>query len=152
MAKATYLISNHALNRTIERLVLSQNIKLNKKQVARNLKKARNIIIDDLNETFAYSNSKDNIYLYLYTNLNKHGLCRKYVISADTNNIVTVIDDIDIDLEAKKYNIIFDMKDKYIERKDKYSISKYVYATINNYKYLFVIDCTDDAICSFKMI
>ena len=98
-------ISNHALKRAIEREVLSQNIKLNKKQVQKNKKKALNIINKDLNEYFASAISYDKRYMYKYTELSNNRTCKKLVLDLSTNNLVTLINNVNFDQEITKYNI-----------------------------------------------
>ena len=152
MTKKSYFISKHALNRIIERLVLSQNIKLNKKQVSKNVGRAKNIIINDINNHFAKVYSADGKYKYVYSSLNKESKCRKYVISLDNNVVVTVINNLNLNEEIKKYKLTFDMKPQNIIKTEKYSISDYVYLHINNNQFLFVVDSFDDAIYSLKLI
>ena len=99
------VVSNHALNRMIERNVLCQNIKLNKKQVKKNRKRAMKRINNVLNNYFAYAISNDKNYKYLYAELAPNGICKKYIVHLDTDNLVTVINRIDFNNEIKKFNI-----------------------------------------------
>jgi len=144
-----YNVSKHALNRTIERLILSRKIRLNKKQVSNNTKKAMKIIIDDINSGFAKSNSNDGKYKYIYSDLNKNNKCKKYVISLYDNNIITVINDINLSEEIKKYDINLKNKKNKITKKENKLIKNYIYTQINNNNFLFITD-VDNKICSLK--
>lgn len=99
-----YFLSNHAFSRLIERLLLSQNIKLNKRQKEHNKNKAINKIRKDLNNNFGCSYYKG--YKAIYTNLKNNNTCTKYIIS-DKNTIVTIINNINIYDEMNKYSICF---------------------------------------------
>lgn len=103
-----YLISKHALNRTIERLLLSQNIKLNKKQISKNKKKAINKITYDIENYFAKSYGE--LYKYIYSCLNDNGTCTKYVISKKDNKIVTVINKVRLKTEENNNVLIYSFR------------------------------------------
>ena len=97
-------ISEHAVIRMLERIVLSQNIKFTerkKKFYKNDIKKKMN---KDISEARFYTYSNDREYLYVYSPF-KNGLkCNKYVISTE-GTLVTSITDINITDEIKKYNV-----------------------------------------------
>ena len=97
-----YFLSNHALNRIIERLILSQNIKLNKKQKLKNKNKAVKKLRKDLDNNFGCSYFKG--YKAIYTDLKENNTCTKYIISTE-KTIVTVVNNINIYNEINQYNI-----------------------------------------------
>jgi len=151
MSYKKYIVSDHAINRIIERLVLSQNIKLNKKQLAKNYKKAQNIITNDINNSFAEAISKDYQYKYIYSDLKANNLCTKYIIS-DDSVVVTVIKDVNLEIEIKQNKIKIQNENIKILKSEKYLITKYMYTLINNNKFLFVVDLKNKHICSLKSI
>ena len=142
-------ISKHAINRAIERDVLSQNIKLNKKQIKRNTKKAYKKIDKGIRKYFAVAISNDELYEYKYSELSNNGLCKKYVTSLDTENLVTVINNVDFGKEIKKHSIQLRAKGENVVH---YILTDYVYKIYNETKYLFVINKKDRNICSFKCV
>lgn len=97
-----YFLSNHAFNRIIERLILSQNIKLNKKQKAKNKNKVINKIKKDLDNYFGCSYFKG--YKAIYTDLKDNNTCTKYIVSTE-RTIITVVNNINIYNEISQYNI-----------------------------------------------
>lgn len=126
-----YLISKHALNRTIERLLLSQNIKLNKKQVSKNKKKAINKITYDIENYFAKSNGV--LYKYIYSCIKEDGTCTKYVISKKNNKIVTVINNVRLETEENNNVLIYSFK-KIINEKNEYITfnNKIIFSVLND--------------------
>lgn len=143
MSCCGYCISEHALKRTIERFVLSQNIKLNKKQKNKNKGKALKTIQEDINNLFAVSYSRDHKFKYMYSKINKFGKCRKYVLFIVDKTIVTVIDNIDIEKEMKIKNIIFVNKTVNIADIDNQDDENIIDTNINNfssYMYLLIKD------------
>ncbi len=151
MSCGGYIASKHAISRTIERFIMSQNIKLNKKQKNRNLNKAKKIIVDDVTNKFAVSFSQNGRYKYLYTAL-KNNACRKYVISLDNKTIITVIDNIKLNDELAKTRLVIVKSGMKIIKIDNFSVSNYIYALVNNNKYLFVVDSWGEDIYSFRQL
>ena len=145
-----YIVSRHALNRTIERIILSQNIRLNKKQLEKNRKKAMRIIENDINTFFADSISGK--YKYLYSGIKKGNICRKYVINRETDIILTVIDDINLSEEVQKQRLTLKNNKINIIKQENNLISEYIYTEIENNEYLFVTDPKTYSIYSFKNI
>ena len=97
-----YKLSNHALNRMIERVVLSQNIKLTKRQKNHNKRIAIRKVKFDLENFFAQSFFKG--YKAVYSNLRRNNTCTKYIISKD-NIIVTILNNINIHDELSCYSL-----------------------------------------------
>ena len=97
-----YFLSNHALNRIIERLILSQNIKLNKKQKLKNKNKAVKKLRKDLDNNFGCSYFKG--YKAIYTDLKENNTCTKYIITTE-KTIETIVNNINIYNEINQYNI-----------------------------------------------
>ena len=151
MSCISYMISKHALNRVVERLVLSQNIKLNKKQITKNYKKAQNIITNDINTSFAEAVSKDGKHKYIYTALKGNNQCTKYIISNE-NIVITVINNINLEEEVKTNQLKIQNERIKILKSEKYSITKYIYTLINDNKILFVVDLKNKYIYSLKHI
>lgn len=147
MKSQSYIISKHALNRTIERLIKCQNIKLNKKQVNKNLKKATNLIREDIKNSFAISYGND--YIYCYSDL-KDEKCKKYVISKKDNVIVTVINNIPLFEELNKYVLVLIDKSLSVIKKESFFIIDCIYVLINNIRFIFLIDKHNNEINSFK--
>lgn len=156
---ARYQISKHALNRTIERLVLSQNIRLNKKQVSKNRKRAQNIIGNDIKNHFAEMISPCKRFIYLYAGLEKGNICKKYVINRTEQIIVTVIDNIKLNEEIEKHYLVLKQKklnitkkETIVTKKEDFFISNYIYAIMNNNKYLFVVGHKNKKIYSLSCL
>lgn len=145
-----YIISKHALNRTIERLIKCQNIKLNKKQVKRNTKAAEKLIEHEIKNAFAYCYNEVENCTYYYTCLDENGKCNKYVLS-DENVVVTVIVNLDLSNEIKKNKLIF-INNNLSIKVEKYMLSEYIYMLINGVKVLFIVDINRRYIFSFKSL
>ena len=136
MKRNVLFVSNHALKRMIEREILCQNIKLNKKQVKRNTRKALRRMNKSIDNYFAFAYSYDHLYQYKYSDISKDGFCKKFVLDAKTKNIVTVINKVYFSNEIKKYNVMLNLKDDSV---DHYFLTDYVYKKFNGYQFLFVI-------------
>ena len=147
-----YFISKHALERTIERLIMSQNIKLNKKQRSAFEKRANSIIKHNLNFRIATSYSNDGIYEYVYSDIDKHSKCRKYVVDIETKQVITVINNLDISEEINKYKLYFSKKGLKIIKKDKVLISDYIYVQIYKNAFLFVVNQDTNQISSIRKL
>jgi hypothetical protein len=146
MKKNRKNISKHALHRMIERGVLCQNKKLNKKQVKRNSKRAYKKFDKGLNNVFATSMTKR--VLYKYSNLSDKGTCMKYVVDPRTNFIITVIN-VDIDEEIKNYNLRLAIKgDKEVHS----NLSDYIFKIFDETKYLFVVDSKNKSINAIRSL
>lgn len=145
------IISKHALNRTIERMIKCQNIKLNKKQVKKNTKAAYKLIENELKNSFAYSYNMYDECTYYYSKLDKNGKCNKYVVS-DENVVITVIINIDLSEEVKKVKLIYKKKIIKIEEMRRYKISDYIYTLIDGMRFLFVVSIDDNSIFSFQSL
>ena len=146
-----YSISKHALNRTIERLVLSQNIRLSKKQVSKNRKRAGQIIANDIQNYFAKATDMSKKYIYIYSKL-KDNLCRKYVINRENKIIITVIDNVNLNEEIKKYPLTLKKNNLKITKTVNYNISDYIYTTVNENKYIFVVSNENNKIYSLNCL
>lgn len=130
-------VSKHALSRMIERNVMSQNIKPNKKQIKRHTNKALKYMRIDLNNSFGSSISEDGQYVYYYCSLRNTGKCKKYVLSRFSGDIITLIKDVLFERELKKNKIILK---GYGHETKHFNDMDYVYKTISNNDYLFVIN------------
>lgn len=152
MCLLNYSVSKHALNRVIERLVLSQNIKLNKRQLNHYRKRAKKKIHDDLKNMFAISYSNDGMYKYIYTSLTDQHFCNKYVFSKSENCIVTVLNDINLLEEIKIYNLTLLNGD--IDIKKVYSLNpfNFIYTEMQNENFIFVLNSQTNIICSSSLI
>lgn len=142
-------ISSHAMKRMIEREVISRNIKLKKRQYLKNEKKAYQMIEEGLNNYFAVAVSADEKYEYKYSELSSNGLCNKYVICLDTENLITVINNVDFEKEIKKHKVQLRARgNKFI----RYFLTDYVYKVYDENKFLFVVSVNSKNICSFKFV
>ena len=152
MKNQEYFISKHALERTIERLIMSQNIKLNKKQRAAFEKRASKIIKNNLKYKIATSYSNDGIYEYIYSDINGKNRCRKYVVDIETRQVITIINNINITEEISKYKLYFSGKGGKILKKDKVVLSYYIYVQIYENVFLFVVNQDTNQISSIRKI
>lgn len=135
-----FTISVHVLHRVIERIIKSQNIKLNKKQVKANSKKARRVIYDDLENSFAMAVNEESNCVYYYVGLKKNGLCLKYVLNKETNCVITVIKDIDFSIEISKHDVkIRDEVINIISQKE-FILCSYIRTILENNKYFVVVN------------
>jgi hypothetical protein len=143
-----FIISKHVLNRTIERIIKSQNIKLNKKQVSANSKKARKIIISNIENSFAVAFNEDCNCKYYYVDLKNDGLCLKYVMDCDSKCIITVIKDVSIYQELKNFKLKFVNDNVDIVSRKEFILCSYLKTRFNENIYLFVVNNKDKQISS----
>lgn len=83
------MYTKHGLNRMLERIVLTQNKKFNKKQRKRYKNKAKKKLNEDMKKMIAYYNCSDGRKI-IYSDLKKDNSCTKYVLS-ETKKIITVM-------------------------------------------------------------
>ena len=135
-----FSISNHVLHRTIERIIKSQNIKLNKKQIKANSKKARKIIMFDISNAFAVAFNKEVGCYYYYVKLKNNGLCLKYVGDNEPKCVITVIKDVDISQELKKYDVKVVDKVLDVVSQENFILCSYIRTIFDDNRFLFVVD------------
>lgn len=83
------MYTKHGLNRMLERVVLTQNKKFNKKQRKRYHQKAKKKLDEDMNNMIAYYNCSKGRKI-IYADLKEDNSCTKYVLS-ETKKIITVM-------------------------------------------------------------
>lgn len=83
------MYTKHGLNRMLERVILNQSKKFNKKQRKKYKNKANQKFQKDMKNMFAYYNNSNGKKI-IYTDLKKDKSCTKYILS-ETKKIITVI-------------------------------------------------------------
>lgn len=145
-----FIVSKHVLNRTIERIIKSQNIKLNKKQISANSRKARKIIASHIENPFAIAINEECNCKYYYVDLKKDGLCLKYVVDCESNCIITVIKDVSVYYELKNYKLRFINDNVDIISRKEFILCSYLKTKFNENIYLFVVNNRDKQISSIS--
>lgn len=151
MKYQNFIISKHVLHRVIERIIKSQNIKLNKNQIKANSKKARKVIYSDLENSFAMAfNEKDDCFYY-YVGLKDSGLCLKYVVDNKSKCIITLIKDVVFSNEILRYDVkIIDKVLKIVSKKE-FILCSYIRTIFDNNQYLMVVNNKSKKISSIAL-
>ena len=109
------MYTKHGLNRMMERVLLNQNRKFNKRQRERIKSKAQSKYSKDFNKKIAVSMDSHGIKYY-YVDLRDDNTCLKYVVTPE-NKVITVYETNLLD-EQKKYHLNFTQN---------YYLNKYYY-------------------------